>query len=616
MAVLEAECPRNMEEASRILENLDQYDVYQGMETEEEHIGYMMEREGPISTPTSGASYPDGESLGEALMKRDGAILTRHGVVACKAWCCERLPEDIVVTRLFSPLAGVIYYMEEEVTSLSACGMAGYEDEIRIGLERNEIHEMESGLAEYLDNFLLKKRIISMFPTVEKYRNDLWGILEVKSHGELLTKEWETIRNEWSGQMSDGWGEVFEQENLDTMDPSSEMVITILSSLAQEESRNISTNVHWGIVRRYEKGEVRVNTKRFLGYTKNQDNDIVIEVEEAIAVRRIFRYSLEGKGSEWIKRKMEQDGFETGAGREKWWPGVVERITDNEKYMGDALLQKTYTEDYLTKKRTRNVGQLQQFYVSDCLEPIIPKKIYYAVQEGKAARRAFTEQKKSKSRTRTSGKHQAKYALADIMVCGECGHYFRRVIWTNRQGQKVPVWRCSSRLENGTQFGHKSPTISERDIQGSIMKAIRTLLPEEKGQDEILKERMLDNVAIFYEAYTYEQLERILVGLSARLKYYEGVDASDLAPNQEWVQKKMVIIQEEIRSIEGAYEKIKLYHKVCRDNLLQEVEQAVASHCIEYNEAMVRRLINKIEIRSKDKYDMTLKSGQVMEISM
>lgn len=112
-------------------------------------------------------------------------------------------------------------------------------------------------------------------------------------------------------------------------------------------------------------------------------------------------------------------------------------------------------------------------------------------------------------------------------------------------------------MENETQFCHNSPTISERDIQGSIMKAIRTLFPEEKGQDEILKERMLDNVAIFYEAYTYEQLERILVGLSARLKYYEGLDASDLAPDKIRVQKKMVIIQEEIRSIAGAYEKNK-----------------------------------------------------------
>lgn len=413
-----------------------------------------------------------------------------------------------------------------------------------------------------------------------------------------------------------GIGIYFEKENLDTMDPSSEMVITILSSLAQEESRNISTNVHWGIVRRYEKGEVRVNTNRFLGYTKDQDNEIVIEVEEAIAVRRIFRYSLEGKGTEWIKRRMEEDGFETGAGREKWYASVVERITDNEKYMGDALLQKTYTEDYLTKKRRKNAGQLQQFYVSDCLEPIIPKPVYYAVQEGKAARRAFTEQKKSRSRTKTSGKHQSRYALADVMVCAECGHYFRRTVWTNRQGHKVPVWRCSSRLEHGTQYCHHSPTILERDIQESIMRTIRTLMPEENDQDEILKERMLDNVAVFYEAYTYEQLDGILAGLSARLGYYKGLDMQDLTVDKERIHKKMNIIEEEIVSISEAYGKIRQYHKHRQEKLLQGVEKVLAGHCIEYNEAMVRRLINKVEIRSKDRYNMTLKSGQVMEVSM
>ena len=171
----------------------------------------------------------------------------------------------------------------------------------------------------------------------------------------------------------------FEKENLNTIDPSGEMVLTILNSLAQEESRSISTNVHWGIVRRYEKGEVRVNTNRFLGYARNQDKELVVEVEEAIAVKRIFRYTMEGHGAEWIKHWMEQQKFETGAGKTKWWGTAIDRITDNEKYMGDALLQKTYTKDYLTKKRVKNIGQLQQFYVSDCMEAIIPKKIFYKI---------------------------------------------------------------------------------------------------------------------------------------------------------------------------------------------------------------------------------------------
>lgn len=408
----------------------------------------------------------------------------------------------------------------------------------------------------------------------------------------------------------------FEKENLNTMDPSGEMVLTILSSLAQEESRSISTNVHWGIVRRYEKGVVRVNTKRFLGYTKNQDQEIIIEIEEAIAVRRIFRYTLEGYGSEWIKNKMEQDGFETGAGKTKWWASVVDRITDNEKYMGDALLQKTYTEDFLTKKRVKNVGQLQQFYVSECIDPIIPKKIFYKVREEKGIRRSYNEMKRSKSSTKTSGKHQTKYALADIMVCAECGHFFRRVIWTNRQGQKIPVWRCISRLENGTKYCHGSPTILEKDIQRSIMRTLGKILPAGDEQDEILKEQMLDNVAVFYEAYSYEELDRILAGLTARLEYYRGQKMADGELDIGRLQKKMQIIEDEIKRISEAYEKIRIYHR-CRDEIRNTGKaQVQVAKFRDYDEGMVRRMIQKIEVKTKEKYKMILKSGQIMEVSM
>lgn len=158
-------------------------------------------------------------------MKRDGTRLTRQGAVACEEWCCGRMPDNIVVTRLFSPLAGAIYYMEEEESCLSAYGMAGYEKEIRRGLKDDGIYHRKSGLAEYLDSFLLKKRIISMFPTIEEYRDDLWGVLEVKSHGELLPAEWEAIKDEWSGQMSDGWGEAFEQEEIDDIPCVSNIII-------------------------------------------------------------------------------------------------------------------------------------------------------------------------------------------------------------------------------------------------------------------------------------------------------------------------------------------------------------------------------------------------------
>lgn len=255
----------------------------------------------------------------------------------------------------------------------------------------------------------------------------------------------------------------FEKENLNTMDETSEMVLTILSSLAQEESRSISTNVHWGIAKRYEKGEVRVNTNRFLGFTRNESHEIVVDIEEAITVRRIFRYYFEGNSVGMIKKRMEAEGFLTGAGKTQWWANSIDRMLDNEKYMGDALLQKTYTVDYLTKKRVKNNGQLNQYYVNDCLDVIIPPKIYYKIQEMKAEKRALGN-RSSKEQILPKGRRKSRYVLSDLMVCAECGHYYRRVPWMNRYGEKRYVWRCINRLEHGTEFCKKSPTIDERTL--------------------------------------------------------------------------------------------------------------------------------------------------------
>lgn len=148
----------------------------------------------------------------------------------------------------------------------------------------------------------------------------------------------------------------FEKENLNTMDETSEMVLTILSSLAQEESRSISTNVHWGIAKRHEKGEVRVNTNRFLGFTRNENHEIVVDIEEAITVRRIFRYYFEENSIGVIKKRMEAEGFLTGAGKTQWWENSIDRMLDNEKYMGDALLQKCILWIILQRSELRIMG--------------------------------------------------------------------------------------------------------------------------------------------------------------------------------------------------------------------------------------------------------------------
>lgn len=174
---------------------------------------------------------------------------------------------------------------------------------------------------------------------------------------------------------------VFEKEGVNTLDGTGEILLTILSSLAQEESRNISENTRWGVVRRFEKGQVIVNHNKFMGYTKNDKGELVIVPEEAEVVRLIFRLYLEGYSTAKISEYLEEKGIKTATGKDKWNATVIAKMIRNEKYMGDALLQKTYTVDFMTKKKVVNNGIVPQYYVEDDHEAIIPKELFFRVQE-------------------------------------------------------------------------------------------------------------------------------------------------------------------------------------------------------------------------------------------
>ena len=170
----------------------------------------------------------------------------------------------------------------------------------------------------------------------------------------------------------------FEKENINTMDSKGEVLLTIMASLAQQESQSLSQNIKLGLQYRYQNGEVQVNHNRFLGYTKDEEGHLIIEPAEAEVVKRIYREYLEGGSLLQIARGLEADGILTAAGKAKWRPETLKKILQNEKYIGDALLQKTYTVDFLSKKRVKNNGIVPQYYVENSHEPIIPREPLYA----------------------------------------------------------------------------------------------------------------------------------------------------------------------------------------------------------------------------------------------
>lgn len=188
-----------------------------------------------------------------------------------------------------------------------------------------------------------------------------------------------------------GIGVIFEKENINTLDSKGEVLLTILSSLAQDESRSISENSTWGIRRRFEQGKVHINHTKFMGYDKDEKGNLVINEEQAKIVRRIYKDYLDGKGPNRIAKELENDGVKTWNGKTKWYTSTIKSMLTNEKYKGDALLQKTYTVDFLTKKRVKNDGEVPQYYVKESHPAIIEREIWEAVQLEMQRRKKFVE---------------------------------------------------------------------------------------------------------------------------------------------------------------------------------------------------------------------------------
>jgi len=314
----------------------------------------------------------------------------------------------------------------------------------------------------------------------------------------------------------------FEKENINTIDSKGEIMLTIMASLAQQESQSLSQNVKLGIQYRYQQGEVKINHNRFLGYTKDENKHLVIDPEDAIVVKRIYREYLEGASFLQISRGLEADKILTAANKKKWRPETLKKILQNEKYIGDALLQKTYTVDFLSKKRVVNNGIVPQYYVENNHEPIIPREIFIQVKEEMIRRTNLYAGKNGKKRV-----YSSKYALSSIVYCSECGEIFRRVHWNNR-GCRSIVWRCVSRLEEKGS-ACTSPTINEEVLQAAIVKAINEIL----GSKETLIASLQTNImsvlneendkAINEIDAKLEELQNKLIGLASSKGSYESV---------------------------------------------------------------------------------------------
>lgn len=402
---------------------------------------------------------------------------------------------------------------------------------------------------------------------------------------------------------------ISEKENINTLTAESEMLITIMSCFAQAESESISKNVSWGVRQSFKNGNVPIKYKTLLGYKKGADGLPEIVPEEAEIVRLIYRSYLDGMSLKQIADTLNSRGLRTKHKNASWQIEIVKSILVNEKYSGDALLQKTYVTDCITKKTRKNNGELPMYLVKNHHEPIISHEDFNRVQE-EMARRSAKRVIADKLTKTEQGKYSAKYALSELLICGECGEHYRRVTWTAK-GFKEIKWRCVSRIQYGKKKCHSSPTIDEQALHRAILSAVNEFCTVKDDVAKALREsitEVLDPTQNGSVQAAQQRIDELAHNMDELIK---------LATVPETAQSAMSDIakfSDEMKALREFIETEKAKQAAAQhgsdelNKVLERLEQEDFT-LTEYNDIVTRQLIERITVESKDTITITFKGG-------
>ena len=402
---------------------------------------------------------------------------------------------------------------------------------------------------------------------------------------------------------------ISEKENINTLTAESEMLITIMSCFAQAESESISKNVSWGVRQSFKNGNVPMQYARLLGYRKGHDGNAEIIPEEAEVVKEIYRCYLDGMSMNLIADRLNEKGLTTKGGSSPYRKMVVQRILTNEKYTGDALLQKTYVTDCITKKMRKNNGELPMYLVKNHHEPIISRSDFNRVQE-EMARRSAKRTIADKLTKTGQGKYSAKYALSELLICGECGEHYRRVTWTAK-GFKEIKWRCVSRIQYGKKKCHSSPTVDEQALHRAIVSAVNEFCTVKDDVAKALRESITEvldpnqNGSIQAAQQRIDELARNIDELIRLATVPETAEnaMSDIAKFSEEMKMLREFIETE-KAKQAATQRGSDEVNTILERLGQE-----DFTLIEYDDVAARQLIEKITVASKDAITVRFKGG-------
>lgn len=394
----------------------------------------------------------------------------------------------------------------------------------------------------------------------------------------------------------------FEKENIWTFDSKGELLITIMSSLAQEESRSISENCTWGMRKRFADGKVTVPFGRFLGYDRGEDGNLVINEEQAETVRKIYGLFLQGHSPYKIAKILTEEGIPTPGGKKVWGKAVVESILTNEKYKGDALLQKVYTVDFLSKKKKVNEGEVPQYYVEGNHEAIIEPSVFDRVQVLMKARRPG------------KNRNSCVSIFSGKIKCGDCGSWYGSKVWHSNDKYRKVIWQCNHKFEGGEKC--TTPHLNEEDIKKLFVKALNIFCGE---KDEITAAFEEMKETAFRTDELEEERKRLQeeINVVAELIQQCIAENARIAQNQADYEKRYNALAQRFDKAKAQLDEVedgivaKQAHREMMQNLIDTLEE-MPEAVDRFDEGAWYALVDYVTIFSKDDVRFTFKNG--MEI--
>lgn len=398
----------------------------------------------------------------------------------------------------------------------------------------------------------------------------------------------------------------FEKENIDSLDAKCDMILSIYSSLAEEESRSISTNIRWAHQKKVERGEVVLNFNNIYGYQQDENKNVTIKIQEAEVIREIYHKYLIGYSIRRIIRELKENEIKSPLGSSKWSSSTIKGILENEKYIGDVILQKTYKRDFLTQRRVRNTGQAPQKYVENNHPAIVDKLTWNAVQ-------AEIERRNSLRSTEATGKgrYDMRYAFSGVIECGECNANFRRHNYTN--GTKIErTWACKEHLKGNkycTQEILKEELLEEmfvNTLNRLLLNRDKVLKKVEASVKEALLEVGTDNKQQIEKVdLMIEKLQADMLELNKRRGKRE-VDAEQYNTESREIMEQLDELfkqRDEFMAEQSDGALSKSQYKMLKDFLKKEQKQT------EFDKDVFTKLIEKIIVNSREDITFIFKDG-------